>query len=203
MRACVRRNGLAAVSMFTPRTLARRPQGIRARPRWEPRRSVLPSRPGQLEDPRSGREAVSDAPTRRAWAMNEIPDGTVNLYGHVQNNERLREGPYVNICVEHTSTGPSLSTPCDGPPSHGSTIRGRGRRRQQRKRKSIAWRRSRPQGAEEVDRTNPGTGTAENASFPSTGWPGPAWYGVRPEKTATLLMTKHGTFRFSRFQETS
>ena len=36
-------------------------------------------------------------------AMNEVPDGTVNLYGHVHNNEPLREGPYVNICVEHTS----------------------------------------------------------------------------------------------------
>ena len=34
--------------------------------------------------------------------MNEVPDGTVNLYGHVHNNEPLREGPYVNICVEHT-----------------------------------------------------------------------------------------------------
>ncbi len=27
--------------------------------------------------------------------MNEVPDGTVNLYGHVHNNEPLREGPYV------------------------------------------------------------------------------------------------------------
>ena len=39
-------------------------------------------------------------------AMNEVPDGTVNLYGHVHNNEPLREGPYVNICVEHTEYRP-------------------------------------------------------------------------------------------------
>ena len=39
-------------------------------------------------------------------AMNEVPDGTVNLYGHVHNNEPLREGPYVNICVEHTQYRP-------------------------------------------------------------------------------------------------
>ena len=38
--------------------------------------------------------------------MNEVPDGTVNLYGHVHNNEPLREGPYVNICVEHTEYRP-------------------------------------------------------------------------------------------------
>ena len=39
-------------------------------------------------------------------AMNEVPDATVNLYGHVHNNEPLREGPYVNICVEHTEYRP-------------------------------------------------------------------------------------------------
>ena len=39
-------------------------------------------------------------------AMNEVPDATVNLYGHVHNNEPLREGPYVNICVEHTEDRP-------------------------------------------------------------------------------------------------
>ena len=39
-------------------------------------------------------------------AMNEVPDGTVNLYGHVHNNEPLREGPYVNMCVEHTEYRP-------------------------------------------------------------------------------------------------
>ncbi len=38
--------------------------------------------------------------------MNEVPDATVNLYGHVHNNEPLREGPYVNICVEHTEYRP-------------------------------------------------------------------------------------------------
>ena len=39
-------------------------------------------------------------------AMSEVPDGTVNVYGHVHNNEPLREGPYVNICVEHTEYRP-------------------------------------------------------------------------------------------------
>ncbi len=34
--------------------------------------------------------------------MTEVPDGTVNVHGHVHNNEPLREGPYVNVCVEHT-----------------------------------------------------------------------------------------------------
>ena len=76
-------------------------------------------------------------------AMNEVPDGTVNLYGHVHNNEPLREGPYVNICVEHTQYRPLPLEPCDGWPSHGSTTRGRGRRRRQRK--SVAWASSRPQ----------------------------------------------------------
>ena len=52
--------------------------------------------------------------------MNEVRDGTVNLYGPVHNNEPLREGPYVNICVEPPSTGRSGSTQCDGWPWHGS-----------------------------------------------------------------------------------
>ena len=41
-------------------------------------------------------------------AMTEVPDGTVNLYGHVHNNEPLRQGRYVNICVEHTEYRPLL-----------------------------------------------------------------------------------------------
>ena len=39
-------------------------------------------------------------------AMTDVPDGTVNVHGHVHNNEPLREGPYVNICVEHTEYRP-------------------------------------------------------------------------------------------------
>ncbi len=38
--------------------------------------------------------------------MTEVPDSTVNVYGHVHNNEPLRAGPYVNICVEHTEYRP-------------------------------------------------------------------------------------------------
>ena len=38
--------------------------------------------------------------------MTEVPDGTVNVHGHVHNNEPLRGGPYVNICVEHTGYRP-------------------------------------------------------------------------------------------------
>ena len=38
--------------------------------------------------------------------MAEVPGGTVNVYGHVHNNEPLRAGPYVNICVEHTEYRP-------------------------------------------------------------------------------------------------
>ena len=34
--------------------------------------------------------------------MAEVPDQAVNVHGHVHNNEPLREGPYVNVCVEHT-----------------------------------------------------------------------------------------------------
>ena len=38
--------------------------------------------------------------------MTVVPDGAVNLYGHVRDNEPLREGPYVNICVEPTEYRP-------------------------------------------------------------------------------------------------
>ena len=38
--------------------------------------------------------------------MTQVPDGTVNVHGHVHNNEPLREGPYVNVCVEHTEYRP-------------------------------------------------------------------------------------------------
>lgn len=38
--------------------------------------------------------------------MTRVPDGTVNVHGHVHNNEPLREGPYVNVCVEHTEYRP-------------------------------------------------------------------------------------------------
>ena len=39
-------------------------------------------------------------------AMSAVPEGTVNVHGHVHNNEPLRAGPYVNICVEHTEYRP-------------------------------------------------------------------------------------------------
>ena len=51
-----------------------------------------------------------------------------------------------------------------------------GRRRRQRK--SVAWTRSRPQRAEEVDRTSLEEGL-RNATFPSAGWSRPRSYGVR------------------------
>ena len=38
--------------------------------------------------------------------MTEVPEGTANVHGHVHNNEPLRAGPYVNICVEHTGYRP-------------------------------------------------------------------------------------------------
>ena len=38
--------------------------------------------------------------------MSEVPDGTVNLHGHVHNNVPLLQGPYINICVEHTGYRP-------------------------------------------------------------------------------------------------
>ena len=38
--------------------------------------------------------------------LDEVPPGTVNVHGHVHNNEPLRAGPYVNICVEHTEYRP-------------------------------------------------------------------------------------------------
>ncbi len=35
-----------------------------------------------------------------------VPDGWINLYGHVHNNEPLRESPWINICVEYTDYRP-------------------------------------------------------------------------------------------------
>ena len=38
--------------------------------------------------------------------MTRVPAGGVNVYGHTHNNERPREGRYVNICVEQTGYRP-------------------------------------------------------------------------------------------------
>ena len=38
--------------------------------------------------------------------MGTLPPGWVNLYGHVHNNEPLRETPHINVCVEHTDYRP-------------------------------------------------------------------------------------------------
>ena len=38
--------------------------------------------------------------------MGVLPPDWVNLYGHVHNNEPLRETPHVNVCVEHTDYRP-------------------------------------------------------------------------------------------------
>ena len=38
--------------------------------------------------------------------LGDVPAGTVNVHGHVHNNEPLRSGRYVNICVEHTDYRP-------------------------------------------------------------------------------------------------
>ena len=55
-----------------------------------------------MDDPGHQRQydALSDA-----CRDEKVPDGTVNLYGHV-HNEPFREGPFVNICVEHTEYRP-------------------------------------------------------------------------------------------------
>ena len=39
-------------------------------------------------------------------ALHEVPDGCVNVYGHVHDNEPLRAGPYINVCVEQTGYRP-------------------------------------------------------------------------------------------------
>ena len=44
--------------------------------------------------------AVTHVPLER------VPAGTVNVHGHVHNNEPLRPGRYINICVEHTEYRP-------------------------------------------------------------------------------------------------
>ena len=38
--------------------------------------------------------------------MGALPPSWVNLYGHVHNNEPLRETPHINVCVEHTDYRP-------------------------------------------------------------------------------------------------
>ena len=38
--------------------------------------------------------------------MDGLPPGWVNLYGHVHNNEPLRDTPHINVCVEHTGYRP-------------------------------------------------------------------------------------------------
>ena len=35
-----------------------------------------------------------------------VPDGRVNVHGHLHNHEALRPGPFVNICVEQTGYRP-------------------------------------------------------------------------------------------------
>ena len=60
--------------------------------------------------------------------MTEVPEGTANVHGHVHNNEPLRAGPYVNICVTPT-TDRSRSTRCGGSRGRAWTTLGRGRRR--------------------------------------------------------------------------
>ena len=38
--------------------------------------------------------------------LNRVPRGAVNVYGHVHNNEPLRNGRLINMCVEHTGYRP-------------------------------------------------------------------------------------------------
>ena len=38
--------------------------------------------------------------------MGVLPPDWVNLYGHVHNNEPLRETRHINVCVEHTDYCP-------------------------------------------------------------------------------------------------
>ena len=38
--------------------------------------------------------------------LSEVPRGVVNVHGHVHNNEPLRPGRHINICVEHTGYRP-------------------------------------------------------------------------------------------------
>ena len=35
-----------------------------------------------------------------------IPDGWINLHGHVHNNEERRSSRHINVCVEHTGYAP-------------------------------------------------------------------------------------------------
>ena len=44
--------------------------------------------------------AFTHSPLRR------VPEGVVNVHGHVHNNEPLRQGRYINIYVEHTGYRP-------------------------------------------------------------------------------------------------
>ena len=38
--------------------------------------------------------------------LTAVPAGMVNVHGHVHNNVPLREGRYINVCVEHTNYKP-------------------------------------------------------------------------------------------------
>ena len=38
--------------------------------------------------------------------LSGVPAGEVNVHGHVNNQEALRPGPFINICVEHTGYRP-------------------------------------------------------------------------------------------------
>lgn len=39
-------------------------------------------------------------------ALGWVPEGCVNVHGHVHNNTPPRPGPYINMCVEHTGCRP-------------------------------------------------------------------------------------------------
>ena len=38
--------------------------------------------------------------------LDTIPDGWINLHGHVHNNEERRSSRHINVCVEHTGYAP-------------------------------------------------------------------------------------------------
>ena len=109
MRACVRRSGrgLAAVSVFTPRTLARRPQEIGARTRLEPHRwwqveGVGPGfRPEQVLAMQIGATALM-APAQRASLYRRVLERIESIPG-VERAGLIRDA-FIGSSPERTLT---------------------------------------------------------------------------------------------------
>ena len=86
------------------------------------------------------RRGVEDTAGRHLFAaafthIGDVPAGTANVHGHVHNNEPVRLGHHVNICVRHTdyrplplqasaSVGTTDSPPCSTAVSGASVLTG-------------------------------------------------------------------------------